>query len=262
MPFTVAHTGIVLPLKKWRPGWFSLTGLMAGAMSPDLLYFLLLHTSERGLSHSWAGLLLFCLPAGLAFSFAFHWLFKYHIILNLPAPFDRMLSGLATSRFAPCTGRDWVVLISSVALGTLTHFGWDSFTHARGEIAIMLPFLTQSVVLLGRPVPVTVLAQHSSTVFGFLMIGWFVWKRWNIPLPVASAENRTAGEKLQFWIGCGMTSGVFTVAVYWFFKTVAPELVVYPVTTLGLSSWAGLFWAVAGYTVIKFAAGHRAVTTD
>ena len=92
MPFTTSHPAIVLPLKMLKPRWFSLTGLMAGAMAPDLLYFLMMQTSYRGVSHSWLGLFVFCLPAGIAFSFAFHHLFKQPVIHNLPWPLDRRLS--------------------------------------------------------------------------------------------------------------------------------------------------------------------------
>ena len=136
MPFTTAHPAAVLPLKKIWPRWFSLTGLMAGAMAPDLQYFLLADTTHRGLSHSWVGLFAVCLPMGLAFSFAFHWLFKEAFIANLPRPLDRWLSGLAVSTFGPRSWSEWAVLVSSVLIGALSHFAWDSFTHLHGEMAL------------------------------------------------------------------------------------------------------------------------------
>ena len=122
MPFTVSHPAIILPLKHLKPNWFSLSGLMVGAMSPDLIYFLTTITFYRGISHSWFGLFIFCLPAGLLFAVMFHWLFKYHFIMNLPSPLDKNLSGLAVSRFFPRNIRDWSVLIFSVIIGALSHF--------------------------------------------------------------------------------------------------------------------------------------------
>jgi len=124
MPFTTAHPAIVLPLKQWFPHWFSLTGLMAGAMAPDLIYFLALRTDFRGLSHSWPGLFLITLPAGVVFSFVFHRYFKYSFIRHLPSPLDRFLSGLAQSGWCVVGAKAWVILVVSVLVGSLSHFFW------------------------------------------------------------------------------------------------------------------------------------------
>ncbi len=262
MPFTVAHTGIVLPLKKWRPHWFSLSGLMAGAMAPDLIYFLLLNTAHRGFSHSWSGLFIFDIPAGLAFAFAFHYLFKYHFIINLPSTLAQRLSGLAEADFTPRSGRAWVVLIYSVTLGVLTHFGWDSFTHARGEIAVMLPFLTEYTTLFGEPVRWTTVAQHTSTIVGFLLLGWFVLKGWNLPPSVATLEYRTPAEKIRFWFGTGIVAVVVAFGALGFYRTYAPGLAPDTFTTFGLGGFAGFFWAVVGYAVLKRVVGSAPVPSS
>ncbi len=251
MPFTVAHTGIVLPLKKWRPHWFSLSGLMAGAMAPDLIYFLLLNTAHRGFSHSWSGLFLFDLPAGVAFAFAFHWLFKYHFIINLPSSLSQRLAGLAQTEFSPHSGRWWLVLVYSVIIGVLTHFGWDSFTHARGEVAVMVPFMLEWVNIFGHWMQVTTIAQHGSTLFGFFLMALFVWKKWDLPVATEPIEERTSADKLRFWIVTGGLSVAAAFGALWMYRTYDPGLAPDTFTTFGLGGFAGFFWAVAAYSVLK-----------
>ncbi len=256
MPFTTSHPAIVLPLKQFQPNWFSLTGLMAGAMSPDLLYFLLLDTTHRGWSHSWTGLFVFCLPAGLIFSFAFHRLFKFHFIANLPRPVDRFLSGLAVKPFKVINGRDWLILIFSVLVGALSHFFWDSFTHQQGEIARRIPFLLERHQFMNIVIPNYRIVQHLSTISGAVYIVIFSIKSNLLPAPAFDFQPRKFREKITFWIAAVLPSLVFTaimILLFYQYDVFHPDrrLFVFPIsTTVGLSVWAGFFYTVAVYTLI------------
>jgi hypothetical protein len=256
MPFTVSHTALVLPLKKLWPGWFSLTGLMAGAMAPDLQYFLLADTTFRGSSHSWPGLFIVCLPLGLIFSFAFHALFKRVFIENLPYPLDVRLSGLATSSFRPDGVRGWCVLIISVLLGTLSHFFWDSFTHPEGVVAQQIPWLLQETTLGGIVRSNARLVQHVSSVVGAVgMVVGLVMCRL-LPLP-NSTEQRPTGRKLVFWmLGtlCGSAWSVIAVLGYdhlygWQIGQGGPLGLAFQTAALG--SWAGVFYFVCAVGLIS-----------
>jgi len=220
-------------------------------MSPDLLYFLMASTVYRGVSHSWAGLFLFCLPAGIIFSFAFHWLFKYHFIINLPRPYDRYLSGLAVSKWQVKTTRQWVILVLSILIGTLSHFGWDSFTHTGGEIASRYTFLTEQVMIEGHRFHLAEILQHLSTIFGAFVIIYFALKGWLLPPETELPERRKPFDKLFFWTGCLIISLLFIVVIVYTYQHFYPWLIPHLIITLGLASWAGLFWAVAGYSVLK-----------
>lgn len=257
MPFTTSHPAIVLPLKQIWPRWFSLTGLMAGAMAPDLIYFLILITTHRGISHSWTGLFIFCLPAGIVFSFAFHLLFKYHFISNLPRPLDRFLSGLADSKFRIAGRRGLTVLAYSVLIGALSHFFWDSMTHEQGEIVRRIPLLLEKSVILGTTVPNYRIVQHLSTAFGALTILIYALKSNLIPVPLSNPPVRKPGKKLIFWsVGAMVTLAFASLAVsiyhgYDIFQ-IDKQLLSYPVsTTLGLAGWAGFFYFVCIYTLVK-----------
>lgn len=257
MPFTTSHAAAVLPLKKLWPRWFSLSGLIAGAMAPDLQYFLLVDTTYRGISHSWLGLFVVCLPMGLAFAFAFHWLFKRSFIEHLPRPLDQALSGLAVTRFAPNSWQSWLILFGSVLIGASSHFLWDSFTHAEGELAQQIPWLLEKNTFLGITRHNTRWVQHVSSVLGSLGLVVGVWYMRLLPSPVSDVISKTKRQKTLFWLG-GAGSGIaFACLATWFYNEYyAWHLELghnrnMAFMSLGIGSWAGFYWYVCICSLIR-----------
>ncbi len=219
---------------------------MAGAMAPDLVYFLTVDTTGRGVSHSWLGLLIFCLPAGIVFTFAFHYLFKYHAVLNLPHPFDRLFSGLAYSHFQPKTIRAWLILITSVLIGTLSHFFWDSMTHLDGEIVKIFPWLAEPRWIFGVMRPNCRWLQHISSVAGAIFVPVYLVKARLVPSPPTDFKRRPAVRKLLFWSVIG-TCGVVFAALVFYFRGYSGMVF----HVLGLGTWAGMFYTICAWTVIS-----------
>jgi hypothetical protein len=257
MPFTTAHPAIVLPLKQWFPRWFSLTGLMAGAIAPDLVYFLTLRTDFRGLSHSWLGLFFVCLPAGTIFCLVFHRYFKYPFIRHLPLPLDKFLSGLAQSGWRVVGTRGWVILVGSVLVGSLSHFFWDAFTHPTGQIASHWPLLQQKIMLMGRPRLACRILQHASTVAGTLMIVLYAVKGDIIPKVQVVEVKSSAREKRMFWMTGGIVALGFAIAAMVIFNALFRWGLqlghgwFLAVQTFGLSLWAGFFYWTIIYGLVK-----------
>ena len=257
MPFTTSHAVAVLPFKKLWPRWFSLSGLISGAMAPDLQYFLLVDTTYRGISHSWLGLFVVCLPMGLMFAFAFHWLFKRSFIDHLPHPLDQTMSGLAESKFMPCCVKSWLILIGSVLIGALSHFLWDSFTHAEGELARQIPWLLEKNTIFGVTRHNTRWVQHVSSILGSLGLVLGVWYMRLLPKPITGFVSKTTGQKLLFWLG-GVVSGVAVACLAtWFYNDYYNWRLelghnrVMAFMSLGIGSWAGFFWYVCVYPLIR-----------
>lgn len=256
MPFTVSHAAIVLPFKQLCPRWFSLSGLMAGALAPDLLYFLTMQTEYRGVSHSWLGLFVFCLPAGMLFAYCFHKFFKYHAIYNLPRPFDIRLSGLAEQSFKIGSFNGWTKLAGSVLLGALTHFLWDSFTHSTGEMAQMFPILTRSFTLLSVTRPLCRWLQHASTIAGAVALLVYVLKGYLLPQPEVTHSVRSSGRKLLFWSVGGVVAALFASLVVYCFNIVYNLRLIEGhyglsiLTSFGLAGWAGFYYYVCIYSVV------------
>lgn len=257
MPFTISHPAIVLPLKQLWPRWFSLSGLISGAMAPDLLYFLMLQTTYRGVSHSWLGLIVFCLPAGILFAYCFHRFFKYHAIYNLPRPFDIRLSGLADQRFRIDSFGGVAKLAVSVLIGALTHFLWDSFTHDTGEIAQIFPILKESFTVYGYSRPLCRFIQHFSTITGAIMMLIYFLKGTLLPPPTVDDSIRTGGSKFLFWLMGGVAAILFAGFVVLCFAIVSDLRLGAGTyshsikTSFGLAGWAGFFYFVCIYSVVS-----------
>ena len=251
MPFTSSHPAIVLPLKKLFPKYVSLSGLMAGAMSPDLIYFLEMNTVNRGLSHSWSGLFTVCLPLGILFCFAFHWLVKKELIYSLPLKMSRHLSGLAESEWSIVSLKDALILITSVLIGALSHFFWDSFTHLTGETVSIFPVLKNDFTLLGFTIPLYHLLQHLSTLFGMIgILVWFTFKS-NLPPRARKFQNRTIQAKIIFWIKSFVISFVFAFLILNLYRYYFPDRVVSETAIFGLAGWAGFFYLTALTTIVN-----------
>lgn len=251
MPFTTSHPAIILLLKNAFPRYISLTGLIAGAMSPDLLYFLEMNTVNRGASHSWSGLLMVCLPLGILFSFAFHYLFKKEFILHLPNRLLRHFSGLAFSEWKIQSIYEWIVLIVSILIGAVSHFAWDSCTHLNGVVVRLFPILQYDISLFGDSIPFYSLLQHLSSIIGMIAIAVYFSFRSNLPKRIEIVDQYPMIQKIMFWVIALSVSALFAYIVLHLYMYFAPERIVSYRTVFGLASWAGFFYLVIGFGLYK-----------
>jgi hypothetical protein len=188
MPFTLSHPAAVLPLRRFDP-WLDFPALVIGSMAPDFAYYLPGFVPPIA-THSLAGSIVLCLPAGLLLLIAFHWL-KLPLCRLLPQPHRGALMPLAA---AP---RDWgvrsfVTAAASVLLGSWTHIAWDSFTHVHGWAVQHLSLLRLPLWGDGaRPFAVFDALQQLSGLAGGLLL-WSAYRRWLRQQAVAedSSGNR------------------------------------------------------------------------
>lgn len=251
MPFTTSHPAVVLLLKNAFPRYVSLTGLIAGAMSPDLLYFLEMTTVNRGVSHSWSGLFTVCLPLGILFAFAFHYLFKKEFILNLPSPLLKHFSGLALSEWRIGSLYEWIVLIVSVLIGGLSHFAWDSFTHLNGEVVQYFPILQDTFHVSGYSFRIYRFLQFLSSVLGAIAIAIYFSFNSNLPTRTKISSTYSATHKILFWVITVSVSLLFAYTVLHLYMYYAPERIVSNRIIFGLASWAGFFYLVIAIGLYK-----------
>jgi hypothetical protein len=163
MPFTISHAPIAAPL--WplvRRGHLPLPALAIGAMVPDFEYFL--HLRPLALwGHSLAGILTFCLPAGLVVVGAWEFVMR-----------DGVRSLLAiedTPAETVRSGRWWVLAGVAVLLGAASHIAWDGLTHRGGWGERMLPDLSSAAIpMRGRPVTWAGLLDYASTIVGGVIV--------------------------------------------------------------------------------------------
>ena len=176
MPFTVSHAAAVLPLHRYSHK-LPLTALMIGSMAPDFGYFFS-HEAPRHLTHSFTGLFIFSLPAGLVV-----WLFY---VAFLEKATITLLSDRWHTRFAH-TDAITPSLVAraciAIILGAVTHLLWDAFTH-RGT------FVTEAIPALRGPtpgfswLPIYHLLHGLSSVVGLVILVF--WARGLHRLPARS----------------------------------------------------------------------------
>lgn len=183
MPFTfLAHQAPVLPLKLWRPRWFSGAGLAIGSMAPDFDKFIEGADATR-YGHTLLGQLVYCLPLSLLI---------YWLLTRVAAP--------ALARFAPDLGalrlrdyavaladgrppaRELVTVAASVLVGSVSHVALDGFTHADPRVVALFPITAaRTVVIGGRTHWVPTLLQWWASAVGaaatLAMMCWLARRR-------------------------------------------------------------------------------------
>ncbi|MDX2530210.1 DUF4184 family protein [Streptomyces europaeiscabiei] len=181
MPFTLSHPAAVLPLMR-RP--FVPASLVAGAVAPDVPYFLdVLGVSETS-PQDWYGPLLNAtethslgvglvvnLPLAIGLVAAYRML-RAPITALLPSDLRLPEPERTTGLSAKVRYTMW--LLVSALIGIASHLAWDSFTHGDGFLVTHVQPLRASA--LGG-LSVARLLQYASTAFGLAAVGWHLWRR-------------------------------------------------------------------------------------
>jgi hypothetical protein len=166
MPFTLSHPAAVGPLSPiTRRLRLPFAALVIGAMVPDFEFFLQLRPAVRW-SHSLVGLVIFCLPVGLAVYLAWVGYARTPVrsLLALPAtPPDPAPVWRAPSW--------WARVVVAILLGAATHLLWDGVTHSGYWGSRRWPWLLATALTFrGTAIPWFDLFQHLSTALGGVVV--------------------------------------------------------------------------------------------
>lgn len=175
MPFTFSHPAIVLPLTYLPKRWFSITGLIIGAIIPDFEYFLRMRVKSN-YSHTVDGLLWFDLPFGILLAFVFHNVVRNNLFDNLPVFFKSRFVVFKQFNWNLNFKKNWFIIIISILIGAGSHLIWDSFTHEGGYMVQQISLLTKTVDFIGRAVPILKILQHASTLIGGIVVLTAIYK--------------------------------------------------------------------------------------
>lgn len=200
MPWTFAHPAAVLPLRRLTgPGKLSLAGLMAGAVAPDLLYYVG-QFGWASRAHSVAGLVTVCVPLGLLTLALLH-LLRAPLAGLLPQPHRRLVLANAVAAGVPSL-RTLILAALSLLIGAATHVLWDAFTHDRQFFVEQIAWLrTPLWTVSGREFRVFNVLQHVSTVLGIACIAMVYVRRaggWRAFGDLAAEERR------RYWVLAGL----------------------------------------------------------
>ena len=172
MPFTATHVLAVLPIWLSVHRQLPIAALAIGAMIPDFPLFYPVSTYD--VAHSFQGLLLYCLPAGLLVFFLFEWVVKQFLIDCAPEVIRYKLS-VYRSQTLQWDFFGLIKIAVALVVGALTHIVWDAFTHAYGWGVAMAPSLMNEVLLGGMNVPYYKLFQYGSSVIGIPVMLVWMW---------------------------------------------------------------------------------------
>jgi hypothetical protein len=142
-----SHQAPVLPLKRWRPSWFSGLGLVLGSVAPDLVFVFRLDENGSPAGHTVPGQLYLTVPLVLVLHVLTTALVLPWLLPRVPGGAPLYLHALARSR--PATSPAAIARLAlSALIGGLTHVALDGFTHG-DQSGWALPLLP----VLGTPVP-------------------------------------------------------------------------------------------------------------
>jgi hypothetical protein len=81
----------------------------------------------------------------------------------------------------------------SLFAGVISHIFWDSFTHENGFFVKVFSDLRNTIDILGKPIKILKLLQHSSTLIGGIVIIYSI-----IKLPkIVNIQNEI---NIKYWI--------------------------------------------------------------
>lgn len=168
MPFTPAHTAILLPARWLNPKYISWTALIIGSMVPDVEYFIWMNSGSY-ISHSFWGILVFNLPMTFLIAFAWHSFIGKNLLQKLPF----LKSKYKTSTiydFADWFRRNYVVFIISAIVGIMSHLFWDSFCHSKGFMVKRIPILIDYAHIAGHNIRWCYVLWYVCTLIGLATV--------------------------------------------------------------------------------------------
>jgi Domain of unknown function (DUF4184) len=251
----LSHQGPVLPLKRWKPRWFSGLGLCLGTVAPDLEFILRLD-NDWIVSHTLAAQIYFTVPAVLI-------LYALVVALALPFWLPRLPEGppwhfdeLHALRL-PRGLASWARVGVSGLIGGLTHVLLDSVTHGNhsGWLVPHLPLLRVPIAFAGH-LPLHDVLQIVLSL-GLGVVAWGSWRQmaregllWQwlreprrVEARADEAEARSTLAWFLGWAGVGMALG----------STLRPSAG--PWVALELGAYGGL--AFAALAVMALPSGDR-----
>ncbi|MGW4214937.1 DUF4184 family protein [Lentzea sp. NPDC004789] len=202
VPFTLAHPAVVLPLRRYL--W--LPGLVAGAMAPDLGYYVPVVRTHDVLGGSLAAVVLLLVGR-----------------LLLPSVMALAPESVRTRVPRPEGFRRPFIRGLSIVVGVLTHLLWDAFTQTDGWFVQRWDWLTVSVV---GPHRLYNVIGYVSSLGGMALLAWAAAR-----CPKGHDwPARTGNSRYKFWI---FVAVVAAIGVTWSLSD--------PVSQISLYDWVRRF---------------------
>lgn len=162
-----------------------------GSITPDFEYFIRISTRSI-YSHTWAGIFWLDLPLGILLCFLFHLVVRDPLFLNLPIYRSRLYQ-FTQFNWISYFKKNWLVVICSVIIGTVSHIVWDIFTHRNSFTVTYLPELLTVTDSFGSRFTYYELMQLGSSLVGAIaiLIGLHL---------IPKGEQPPSGIRISYWV--------------------------------------------------------------
>jgi hypothetical protein len=203
LPLTPAHAAAIVPLSRWK-SYFWLSPLAVGSMAPDFAYFVFPPPALRHIGHTWLGLVLFCVPVGLAVLYAFHQFIKRPLVLLMPQLVrGKLLPYCGPFPLLPLQRLAWLGTL--IYLGAVSHVLWDGITHDDGWAVRDCPQMRAVLfIAFGHRVVVFGLLQYVSSVLGLGLLAWWSWQWYRKAPSVPERAEPPLFRQVRPLVGLGM----------------------------------------------------------
>jgi hypothetical protein len=166
-------------------------------MTPDVPFYLPWHVGWR--THLVSSVLTTDLAMGAVVWVVWHGLLAEPVVAAAPDRLRTRLSGVQLGLLHRLRSLHWALV--AIVLGTLTHLGWDEFTHPDRQAVRRIGFLHDQ---WGPQHGYSWLQQISTVVGGMVMLAWTRrWWRRTAPAPVGHRESPPVVLALIAVVGLG-----------------------------------------------------------
>jgi len=170
MPFTLSHAAAVLPIIHKKRLFWNTPALVLGSMAPDFEYFIRLRPAQIYGHQGWS-VLWFNVPLVLLGVFLWEKVLKEPTLQHIPASLSRYIQSRQCPRPHLPVALKIGIMFYSAILGIGSHLFWDSFTHFNADLLSL-----QSFFYLGFwRLPIYKILQYGSSVFGLLILSWYLY---------------------------------------------------------------------------------------
>lgn len=130
MPYTFAHIGYILPIRKKWSKYFSITGLVFGSLAPDYdILFRLTKIRFHVFQYNLKTICFLIYPMAFLSAVLFHLICRNVLIKNLPSPFFEKYQKYLSFDFNAYLKNHLLLFSASVFFAIFLHLFLDFFCH-------------------------------------------------------------------------------------------------------------------------------------
>lgn len=214
MPYTFAHIGYVLPIKKEWKQYFSITGLVFGSLAPDCdILFRLTKIRFHIFQYDIKTIFLILFPIALISAFCFHVFCRNVIIENLPRKFELKYQKYNTFNFLQHFKQHYFIVSASILFAILFHLFLDFLCHCLNaySVKMILLELTNNNIIANL--------SYIFSIYGlpiiFSLVGFYMIFVYEYHKNISIKDFAITTQKFTFWISMFLITILFSVLKFY-----------------------------------------------